>query len=195
MTDLKNRRNSFRGLVATDKVKQVEGQKTAGSRQLGKKGGGVTWQSDVEEVMMLHWAAGTNCTSVLQRDNNGYRRMSGGTGVAHKMKPLVKQMRVRVKQGSHTNHTSNKKPAWRQPESWKAEAAAAPLWHRTTWYPPVGINDDQMVLQWCYSGVGVMSQWCYSGLQWCCSGVAVLLQRCGSIFAQNSVVPIYRDNI
>jgi hypothetical protein len=41
-----------------------------------------------------------------------------------------------------------------------------------------------MVLQWCHSGVTVVSRWCYSGvavvLQWCCSGVTVVLQWCYS---------------
>jgi hypothetical protein len=37
-----------------------------------------------------------------------------------------------------------------------------------------------LVLEWCYSGVGVVLQWCYSGvtvvLEWCYSGVTVVLQ-------------------
>jgi hypothetical protein len=36
-----------------------------------------------------------------------------------------------------------------------------------------------VVLQWCTSGVPVVSQWCYSGVtvvsQWCCSCVAAVL--------------------
>jgi hypothetical protein len=73
----------------SQRVKQTQRQKTAEIEQQvkggaggkgGGGGGGVRGESDGEKEMMLHWAAGTNCTSVLQRGNNGYRHMRGEQG-------------------------------------------------------------------------------------------------------------------